>query len=161
MFVSLRWVGRGKPRQWTTHVVQLMVNHNGHWVCCPLQILNLSIKMKDNLRPTSALLLPQKNIRSRESQPGEPTENSSAPWSEIIWLLNRLDYRHPQCSHRQENLHHQEHNHDYLKSSTTRPKIPPLPLRNNNHGPNFGSEIIIHLHYLTLQPHQLTSKSYL
>ena len=160
MFVSLRWVGRGKPRRWTTHVVQIMVNHNGHWACCPLQILNLSIKMEVSLKHTLALSLPQKNIRSRESQPGEPTENSSAPWSEIIWLLNRPDYRHPQCSHRQENLHHQEHDHDYLNSTTTRPKIPPLPLK-NNHGTNFGSEIIIHLHYLTLQPHQLTSKSYL
>ena len=154
MFVCLRWVGRGKHRRWATHVVQIMVNHNGHWACCSLQILNLSIKMKVNLSPTLALLLSQKNIRSRESQPGEPTENSSAPWSEIIWLLNQPDYRHPQCSHRQENLHHQ------LKSTTTRPKIPPLPLK-NNHGTNFGSEIIIHLHYLTLQPHQLTSKSYL
>ena len=119
------WVGRGKPRWWTKNVVQIMVNHNGHWACCSLQILNQSIKMKVNLTPTLALLLPQKNIRSRESQPGEHTENSSATWSEITWLLNRPDYRHPQCSHRQENLHHQEHNHDYHNSATTRPPIPP------------------------------------
>ena len=152
----MRWAGRGKPRRWATHVVQIMVNHNWHWACCPPQILNLSIKMKVNLRPTLTLLLPQKNIQSWESRPGEPTENSSAPWSEIIWLLNRPDYRHPQCSHRQENLHHQKQNHDYHKSNNARPPIPPK----NNHGTNFGSEIIFH-YYLTLQPHQLTSKSYL